>query len=101
ERESLNHPRSPTYLHLLHFSIYGPAVQVERLDIQNSWISISKLSITLFQFSSVSHIHNRFWRGAAEFACSGALVNAHICSSLERVQVSALRNPFSIAEMKG
>ncbi|GBM94486.1 hypothetical protein AVEN_219786-1 [Araneus ventricosus] len=46
-RESL----IPTYLHRSHFSIYGPAVQMERLDIQTDWKS--KLSTAPLQFSPV------------------------------------------------
>ncbi|GBN84813.1 hypothetical protein AVEN_209255-1 [Araneus ventricosus] len=52
----------PTYLHRSHFSIYGPAIQIESFDSQNG--RISKLSNTPLQFKSVFHIDNRFWRGA-------------------------------------
>ncbi|GBN57083.1 hypothetical protein AVEN_235107-1 [Araneus ventricosus] len=39
----------PMYIHRSHFSFYGPAVQIERLDIQTRWKS--KLSTTPHQFS--------------------------------------------------
>ncbi|GBM76473.1 hypothetical protein AVEN_121205-1 [Araneus ventricosus] len=39
----------PIYLHRLHFSIYGPAVQLEHLDLQNG--RKSKLSTTQFSNS--------------------------------------------------
>ncbi|GBM51805.1 hypothetical protein AVEN_4317-1 [Araneus ventricosus] len=43
------------YLHRSHFSIYGPAVQMERLDIQ--------IFDPPLQFSSVFRIDDRFGHG--------------------------------------
>ncbi|GBN85415.1 hypothetical protein AVEN_205201-1 [Araneus ventricosus] len=66
----------PTYLHRSHFSIYGPAVQMERLDIQTVWKS--KLPSPPLQISLVFRIGDRFWCGAAEFAWNGVFVNVQL-----------------------
>ncbi|GBM19324.1 hypothetical protein AVEN_200258-1 [Araneus ventricosus] len=74
--ESAAHFPSPAYLHRSYFSIYGPEVQMERLDFKTNWIS--KLSTTPRQFSSDFQIGDRFWRGTTEFAWSGALLNVQL-----------------------
>ncbi|GBO40834.1 hypothetical protein AVEN_126212-1, partial [Araneus ventricosus] len=53
-------PPAYTYRHRSHFSIYGPAVKMERLDINTSWIS--KLSTMPRQLSSDFRTDDRFWR---------------------------------------
>ncbi|GBM21556.1 hypothetical protein AVEN_34487-1, partial [Araneus ventricosus] len=67
-REREPHIRSPTYLHRSHFSIYGPVVQMERLDIQLGW----KSNFLLYPAPNlISFSHCR-----PVLAWSGAFVNA-------------------------